>query len=192
MFWKQRHRKDAANVSHLDASEIVSQVGGIYADLNDQGQLVKPRSSLPCPWFTVRECFMITYEAEYLQLPENIRNSYLHVYRELAFFVDDRLCNEFHASLNVAAKCRSERLRETGLAEDEAFSRRFIASDTVTIQDRKAIWEHLGYEKTCPRHDLLLLAETLTYCGELNRALWNEWAAFANLIAYRQKAQKGT
>lgn len=192
MFWKQRHRKDATNLNPLDASEIVSQVGGIYADLNDQGQLVKPRSSLPCPWFAVRECFMIAYEAEYLQLPDNLRNSYHCVYRELAFFVDDGLYNEFNASLNVAARCRSERLRNTGLTEDEAFSRRFIASATVKVQDRKAIWEKLGHEKTCPRHDILLLAETLTYCGELHRTMWNEWAAFANLVAYRKKTHEGT
>jgi hypothetical protein len=60
----------------------------------------------------------------------------------------------------------------------------------VTGQDRKAIWESLSYEETCPRHDLLLLAETLTFCSELHRALDNEWAAFANLIAYRQKTEK--
>lgn len=191
MFWKKRHQQDAPNITHLFASDIVSRVGGIYADFNDQGYLVKPRSSLPCSWFTVRECFMTAYEAEYLQLSETIRNSYGHVYRELAFFVVDGLCNEFNASLNVAAKCRSERLRKVGLAEDEAFSRRYIASDTVKIEDRKAIWEHLRQEETCPRHNLLLLAETLTYCGEMHRALWNEWAALENLTAYRKKTEEG-
>jgi hypothetical protein len=178
-----------AGEHELYASDIVSQVGGIYADLNEQGYLIKPCSSLPCSWFAVRECFMTAYEAEYLQLSETIRNSYHHVYRELAFFVDDGLCDEFNASLTVAAKCRSERLRKMGLPEDEAFSRRVIASPTVKIEDRKAIWEHLRQEETCPRDDLLLLAETLAYCGEMHRALWNEWAAYANLIAYRKSTE---
>ena len=191
MFWKQRHRPETTKMDPQYASEIVTQVGGIYADLNDQGTLVKPRSSLPCAWFAVRECFMIAYEAEYLQLPENLKNSYHYVYSELAFFVDDDLCNEFNTSLNVATKCHSERLRNAGLTENEAVSRIFIASLSVKIDDRKAIWEHLEHEKTCPRHDLVLLAETLSYCGEMHRAMWNEWSAFANLVAYHKKTHKG-
>ncbi len=167
-----------------------SRVGGIYADFNEQGQLVKPRSSLPCPWFAVRECFMIAYETEYLELPEDLRNSYHFVYGELSFFVNDDLCKDFNYSLNIAAKCRFERSRTLGIPEDEAFCRKLIASDTVKIQDRKEIWTHLAREETCPRQHLLLLAETLTYCGELHRAMYNEWAAFANLIAYRKKKGK--
>jgi len=31
------------------------------------------------------------------------------------------------------------------------------------------------------------LIRTLTYCSALHRAMWDEWVAFANLIAYRQK-----
>ncbi len=187
MFWKQHHRQKATNFNDLDASEIVSQVSGIYADLNDQDQLVKPRSSLPCPLFTVRECFMTAYEKEYLQLSEKLRNSYHHVYRELAFFVDDELYNKFNASLNIAVKCRFEQEQKYGISQTEDFYRKLIASSSVTIQNRKAIWESLANEKTCPRHDLILLAETLSYCSESYRALWDEWAAFSNLVAYRKK-----
>ena len=189
MFWKQNHRRNVTNVNDLDASEIVSQVSGIYADLNEQGQLIKPRSSLPCSWFTVRECFMTAYEKEYPQLSEKLRDSYHHVYRELAFFVDDGLYNNFNSSLNIAAKCRFERDRKYGISQNEDFYRKLIASPSVTIQNRNEIWESLASanEKTCPKHDLLLLAETLSYCSELYGALWNEWAAFSNLIAYRKK-----
>jgi len=187
MFWKRRSREDAADVNNLDAEEIVSRVGGVYADFNEKGQLIKPRSSLPCSWFAARECFMIAYEREYLQLPEDLRHSYHFVYSELACFVDDELCKGFNYSLNIAAKCRSERNRTSGIQEDEAFCRKYIASDTVKIQDRKEIWSHLASESTCPRQHLLLLAETLVYCGELHRAMYDEWAAFANLIAYQKK-----
>lgn len=185
MFWKQRPRQ--GDVSNLDAGEIVSKVAGIYADLNEQGQLVKPRSILPCSWFVVRECFMADYETEYLKMPENVRESYHHVYRELSFFVDDDLCKDFNASLNTAAKCRFERSRKLGLKQDETFCRNFIASTAVITQNREEIWAHLTHEETCPKKDLLLLAETLTYCSELYRAMWDEWAAFANLVAYRSK-----
>ena len=187
MFWKQRHRQGDTNVNNLDTGEIVSKVGEIYAKFNEQGQLVKPQSSLPCSWFAVRECFMIAYEKEYLELPKNLHDSYHHVYRELAFFIDDDLCKDFNSSLDIAAKCRFERVRKLGISEDETFCRKFIAFYALRIQDRKEIWDHLAHEETCPRQHLLLLAETLTYCSELYRAMWNEWAAFANLIAYRKK-----
>ncbi len=189
MFWKQRHRPDAININPLDAREVVSQVGNIYANLTEQGQVVKPRSSLPRSWFAVRECFMIAYKAGYLQLPENMRNAFHHVYRELAFFVDDDLCSEFNSSLNVAAKCRSERFRQMGVTMEESYSRSSIAS--TSSQGRKEIWEDLTQEKTCPRNDLLLLVEVLSYCGEMHRAMWDEWSAFANLVAYRQKTTNG-
>jgi len=171
------------------ADEIVSKVGQTYADLNDRGQLVKPHSALPCSLFAVREAFQTAYEVELNQLSEEIKDSFAYVYKELAFFVDDSLCDSFNASLTVAVQHRRERLRAIGVEEDEMFSRNCIASDTVKIQDRKSIWEHLGHEETCPTRDLLLIAETLAYCGEMYRVLWNEWAAFANLTEYRNKSQ---
>lgn len=185
MFWNQRHRQGDTNVNNLDAGEIVSKVGEIYADLNEEGQLVKPCSSLPCSWFVVRECFMIAYEAEYLELPENIRDSYHFVYGEQSFFVDDDLWNDFNSSLNIAAKCRFERVRKLGLSTDETSCRNWIASVAVKVQDREEIWASLAREKTCPRQYLIVLAETLAYCSALHRAMWDEWAAYANLIAYR-------
>jgi hypothetical protein len=187
---KRHHQWDAPNMIGVYASDIVSEVAAIYVELNDQSVLVKTCSSLPCSWFAVRECFMTAYKAEHLQLSETIRNSYHHVYRELAFFVNDGLWNDFNASLAVAVKCRSERLRKMGVPEDEAFCRRMIASPTVTIEDRKAIWERLRREETCPRDDLLRLADTLTYCGEMYRALSDEWAAYANFIANRKSAKE--
>lgn len=187
MFWKPRSRQCDTDVNNLDAGEVVSKIGGIYADLTEQGQLVKPRSSLPRPWFVVRECFMIAYETEYLELPQNLHDSYHFVYRELSFFVDDDLCKDFNCSLNIAAKCRFERLRKYGISGDESFCRKFIASNLLKFHRREEIWSHLASEETCPRQHLLLLAEPLAYCSELHRAMWDEWAAFANLIAYRKK-----
>ena len=189
MFWKQKHPNKLANFAPSDATEIVSQVGGIYAKFCDQAQLIKPRSSLPCSWFTVRDCFMTAYEIEYHQLSEDLHNSYSHVYAELAFFVDDELCNQFNTSLNVAARCAAERLQKAGVQQNEASLRRFIASDTVKIKNRDAIWESLAQQETCPRDNLLVLAETLSYCGEMYRSISNEWSAFANLVEFRSKSQ---
>ena len=192
MFSKQRRQHDDTSPSPLDAGDIVSQVGLVYADLNEEDYLVKPRSRLPCSWFTARECFMIAYEAHYLQLPQNVHDSCHHVYPELAFFVDEDLWRDFNTSLAVASRCRSSRLREMGFSElpsaqDEALSRKLIASFGVKGMDRKQIWEGLSQETTCPRQNLLLLAETLTYCGELYRAMFDEWVAYANLIAFQKK-----
>lgn len=187
MFWKQRQKQDPININLIDAIEVVSQVGGIYADLNDQHLLVKPRSSLPRSWFAVRECFMVAYEAEHLRLSENIQNAYHYVYPQLAFFVDDDIYSQFNTSLDIAARCRSERIRKMGFAEEVALSKNIIASESVVIQDRKEIEEHLAQEDTCPKHDLLLLVETLSYCATLHRAMSNEWSAFLSLITYRQK-----
>lgn len=187
MFWKQSQKQDAFSINFIEATEVVSQVGGIYANLSDQHLLVKPRSSLPRSWFAVRECFMIAYEAEHLQLSENTKNAYHYVYPGLAFFVDDDLYSKFNASLDIAARCRSQRIRKMGLSEEVALSKSIIASESVIIQDRKDIEEHLNQEDTCPKHDLLLLTETLSYCATLHRAMSNEWSAFLKLIAYRQK-----
>ncbi len=171
----------------MDAGEIVSRVAEVYGDLNEQRQLVKPRSSLPCSWFSARESFFKAYKEEYLELTKEVDLSYHNVYTELAFFVDDDLCTSFNRSLDVAAKCRSERMRNLGVAEDESFCRQFIASPATRIQDRKEIWNQLTSEETCPRHHLVLLAETLVYCGALYRAMYDEWVAFANLLAYQYK-----
>ena len=91
MFWKYHRKRGAANTNPLEASEVISQVGGIYADRSLPGQLVQSRSILPCPWFTVRECFVINYEKNYLQLLEDTKSAYHLIYTELAFFVDDHL-----------------------------------------------------------------------------------------------------
>jgi len=187
MFWKQCPRRGDDSASKSDPAEIVSKVGEIYAAFCERHQLVKPRSSLPCPWFVVRECFMVAYEEEYLALPESLRDSYHHVYRELSFFVDDDLYKSFNSSLEIAAKCRFEEDRKRGKSRDMAFYRADIASQAVKVQDRKEILADLAHEVACPGQHVLLLAETLAYCSGLYRAMWDEWAAFANLIAYRKK-----
>ena len=189
MFWKQRPRQGDASGANLDAGEVVSQVGGIFADFSGRGQLVRPRSSLPCSWFAVRECFVVAYEREFLELTEENHNSYHYVYCDLAFFVDDDLCKQFDSALTIAAKCRCERLRKFGISEDETFCRSYLAGSEVKIQDRKEIWTALGdkFLETCPTQYLRLLAETMAHCGELHRAMRDEWESFVNFIAYRKK-----
>ena len=187
MFWRQRPRRDDSDISNLDPGEIVSQVGEIYANFCEQHQLIKPRSSLPCAWFVARECFMDAYEQEYLQLSEQLKDGYQHVYRELSFFVDDDLYKRFNAALDVAAKCRWEREQKLGLSEDLASCRRDIASLAVKVQSKEEIWASLAHEATCPKQHLILITETLTYCSRLFHGMDAEWVAFANLVAYRKK-----
>lgn len=187
---EQPHRQAHTNINNLVAREIVSKVGEIFADFNEQGQLVKPRSSLPCSWFAVRECFMNAYETDYLEVPKDLRFSYHLVYRELSFFIDDDLCEDFNSSWNIAAKCAFARFQALGIPADEAFCKNYIASHLVTSQDRKEIWANLAREETCPRQHLLLLWEILAYCSELHRVMWNEWAAFENLLAYRKNIKQ--
>ena len=131
---------------------------------------------------------MKAYEKEYHQLSEDLRNAYSHVYGELAFFVDDELYNRFNISLNIAAKCAAEQLQKAGVQQNEAFFRKFIASETVKVKDRNAIWKSLAQQETCPRENLLVLAETLSYCGEIYRSISNEWSAFANLVEFRSNS----
>lgn len=187
MFWKQRTKNKKPDIDPEYASDIVSQVGGIFASLNDRHQLIKPRTALPCSWFAVRECFMVAYDADYLHLPDELKNAYDQVYGELAFFVEDELCAEFNISLDVVAKCRSQAFKNIGAKEDVASERRRLASELVKYKDRKAIFESLANVEACPRRDLLLVAETLAHCGELYRAMSAEWTAFASLISFRKK-----
>lgn len=187
MIQTQQLRQSDAQSAFTEAAEIVSEVARIYVEFNDKGRLVKSRSSLPCSWIMARECMMTAYEVEYPDLSEDLQNSYHHIYRELSFFVEDDLCNEFNAALNIAARCRHERLKKMGISQDESFCRIMLASCHVTVLERREIWDRLACEETCPRQHLLLLAETLSFCSGTYRAMWDEWAAFANLIAYRRK-----
>jgi hypothetical protein len=187
MFWNKLIRNEMTEISSLESRKIVSRIGVLYADLNDRSQLVKPRSSLPCTWFSARESFFVAYRTDYPQLSKELHDSYHHVYSELAFFIDDEDSTRFALSLDVAAKCRSERMQKLGLAEDESFCRKFIASPTIKIQSRKEIWDQLAAEKTCPGDHLLFLAETLCFCGTLYRAMYDEWVAYANFLAYQNK-----
>jgi hypothetical protein len=137
----------------------------------------------------VRECFHQAYERDYLSLTKATQDSYHHVYRELAFFVEDDLCTEFNVALDVAVRCRMERMQGVGIAEDAVSCRIFIASDAVKIQQKNEIWDQLAKELTCPRKDLLVLANTLTYCSAIYRAMWNEWVAFTSQVAARHNKE---
>jgi hypothetical protein len=189
MFWKKNLHQGKNIADNFNAGDIVSKIAGIFADFNEKDQLVKPQSSLPCSWFASRECFMIAYNSEYAELSEELRHSYHFIYRELAFFIEDDLYDAFNVSLNIAVACRIKKLRAmglSGLSLDEDFCRRRIATGSVKIQRREEILKHLSQEETCPKQHLLLLAEILTYCSELHRAMWDEWVAFSNMVAYRK------
>ena len=186
MFWNKNQSREEAGVIRLNATETVTKVSKIYAELNEQRQLIKPRSSLPCTWFHARESFMTAYEAEFLDLSEELRNSYHHVYRELSFFVDDDLFKDFNTSLDVAVMCRIERSKKLGITEDEISCRSLIASEAVKVLDRGQIWASVAREKTCPREHGIVIWYTLVYCNGMYRAMWDEWAAFSNLILHRK------
>lgn len=187
MFWRQRSRRDDSDISNRDLGEVVSQIGEIYADFCEQQQLVKPRSSLPCPWYVAREYFMVAYEEVYSRAPERLKDFYQHVYRELSFFVDDDLYKRFNAALDVAAKCRWEEAQKLGRSSDLASCRRDMAGLWVIAQSDEEIRACLAHVATCPKQHLILIAETLIYCTRLFQAMDAEWVAFANLVAYRKR-----
>lgn len=184
MFW---NNKRSGKAGTYDVSEIVSKVGKLSAEFYRQHQLIKSRSSLPCSWFKTRECFLQAYEKEYRELPKQLHDSYLLTYADLAFFVEDHLSQEFEIALSIATKCRSERMQKLGLSEDEALSRRSIASIAVKAMERKEIFAQLAREVSCPRVHLVLLAETLSYCTAQYRTMYDEWVAHANFLSFTSK-----
>jgi hypothetical protein len=185
MFWSRSTQEQGQRALSLDPGGTVSLVAGVYTELNGRSQLVKPQSRLPCSWFSAREQFFAAYKSEYLALTEELRNSYHHVYAELAFFVDDDDMRQFESALDVATKHRIERMQKMGVPEEEAFCRRYLSSTTVKILSREQIWDRLRAEETCPRTHLLVLAETLSFCGALYRSMYDEWAIFANFVAHQ-------
>lgn len=193
MFWKGNGKKDKDNRLKLNSSEIVTQVAKVYGDYCDKGVLIRPHSSLPCSWFTARECFFIAFEAEYLEISEELRKGYHEVYRELALFIEDDLYKAYNYSLNVAAKCQIERFQpqgRSGVSMDiDSIKRRIVGFEMKTLS-REEIWKQLAMEEKLPKEHLAVLAEILSYCSGLYRAMWNEWAAFANLTAYRKLKTK--
>ncbi len=160
----------------------MSAVADAYAALNDRSQLVKPRSKLPASWFSTREHFFVAYKAEYSSLTKQLHDSYHQIYAELAFFVDDDDVARFETALDIATKHRIERMHKLGITEEESFCRRYLASPAAKVKTRQQIWDSLRAEETCPRTHLLILAETLCFCGALYRAMYDEWAAFANFV----------
>jgi len=184
MFWNKRHSNEAAA---QDAGQIVSRIGELSAYYYRKHQLVKSRSDLPCSWFSARECFLQAYEKEYRELPDQMHDSYLLIYADLAFFIDAKLSKEFEVALSSAARCRSERMGEIGISEDAELCRRFIASSAIKAQQRKEIFEHIDREVNCPREHLVVLAETLSFCAAQYRPMHDEWVAHANLLSYVKK-----
>lgn|GEM_PF-6470628 len=186
-FFSKKPREPQSKRDCLDADEIVRKVSLVYADYNDEDKKVKSRSSLPCSWFAARECFVIAYEREYLELSEQLKDSYHHVYRELAYFVDDELFESFENSLEIALRCSYDLLRSRGISDqDEAFQESMILGPDTG--DRNDIWTFLGeVAPTCPPYDRQHLAETLGYCNGMFKIMWDEWASFANLVEYRNK-----
>jgi len=188
MFRRPRSDKGAEDISYTRAAELVSQIGGVYADHNEQGLLVKKRSSLPCPWYVARESFTIAYKIEYLELPENLKNAYHHVYRELSFFIDDDSYQKYEASLDVVAQHQVEQMQKIGMSKSILTCRNLIANMGVTTQTREETWESLiKNNETCQREHLIILAETLGYCSAMYRLMWDEWVAYDTFIAFQIK-----
>ena len=192
MFWKHKSDRDSDNSHNLDSAGVVSRVGEVYAGFCDERQLIKPYSSLPCPWHFVRQCFMSDYTENYLSLPDDLKDSYQHIYRELSFFVDDDLLRDFNSALDIAAEAAAKFERELFIkkgisqpASPASFHKMMIANPSVVVQSREDIWKSLP--ENCPRQHRLVLFETLVYCSELFHSMDKEWVAFANLTAYRQK-----
>ncbi len=186
MKWKNLIHRARVGDREIDPREVVSSVSEKYADLSDRGRIVMPRSSLPCSWFRVRECFAEAYEMEYLQLPQHLKDSYHQVYRNLAYFLDDSLCRDFDVSLASFTKSRAERCGSVGIILDESRSKALNAGLALAAiaEDRKKIWERVNQEVNCPLRDRTRVAETLIYCTETYRSLWDEWASFANFMSY--------
>ena len=132
---------------------------------------------------------MVAYEREYDSVPENVHNNYHRIYGELAFFIDDALFARYENSLSIAVKCYSDKLREVGTESSEHFCRGMIADKTITVPgqgDADTILTRLKeIVPTCPSLDRLILTYALAYCAATHEAMWNEWAAFANLIRYK-------
>lgn len=185
MFRQPRDKAGIDTRTSVDHTEVVTRTSQAYATLNEQGRLIKPASSLPRSVDAIRESFKFAYAMEFRSLSDQLKDSYHHVYRELAFFIDDELCREFDQSLAIAADCRRKRrLAQGAPAEPKKLWQQLI--DLYARTDtRERIWDRLAEESTCPRSDLKLIAEVLSCCAGVHRALWDEWAAFATFVAYR-------
>jgi hypothetical protein len=192
VFDKRHMGESRFDIDYTSARDLVSEIGMIFGDLCEQGMLVKRRSSLPCPWYVARECFFITYGQEHSELSEQLKDSYHLVYRELSFFIEDKLWQDYERSLSTALQHRAQRNGMLGLSESEQFSKNLIASTTVTLKTREQIFDNLVQtEKDCPRAHLIVLAETLGFCAALYRLMWDEWAAYTTLIAHEDRMKTG-
>lgn len=188
MFWKKQSAAVNFEIDVDYADEVVSKIGGIYADLNDAGHLIKSQSDLPCSWFSARECFSISYKNSHQGLPKSLKDSYKFIYEELAFFVDKDLYQLYNKSLKSVIECIIREHRERGTKSDEKSIRLYLVNSVVMTSkkgDEILNWL-LNRCKTCSEKDILLISEVLMYCTDLRRSMQQEWIAFINVIPIQQ------
>jgi hypothetical protein len=184
-----RRKQQQFDQADQRAREVMSTVGTVYAELNEKGELIKSRLCLPFSLFNIRACFMDAYECEFAQLKDDVKHSYHHVYRELAFFVDDKLAMAYKKSMNVAVQHLAKSHFElTGRQPTDDFCRNFLAGRSILVEDPEKFWARLEKQvPNCPAEDRRVLVELLGYCVQLFHALDSEWVAFANLVAYKNR-----
>lgn len=192
MFGKRDSEMGRFVIDSTLAINLVADIGAVYADLCAAGVLVKKRSSLPCPWYVARECFMIAYRAQHRELSDQLESAYLTVFSDLSFFVEDSLCENYERSLTVAVRHRMEHFGNSASGWTERSVRNDFANEGVIAQTREEVFSSLlKMETYCPREHLIVLAETLSYCSALYRIMWDEWAAYTTLIAHEDRMRSG-
>lgn len=188
MFWKKQTKAINSEIDVDYAVEVVSKVGGIYAEMSESRHLIKSQSDLPCSWFSVRECFFASYKNCYQSMPKEIKDSCSHVYKELAFFVDGDLYKIYKKSFKDSIDCIIREQKEMGVNYDRKTIRSLYFSTPLMLGKRgDDLLAYLSNRcKTCSEKDILIITEVLTYCAELRQAMHQEWIGFINIIPIQQ------
>jgi len=123
-----------------------------------------------------------------------MQDNYHMVYSGLAFFIEESLFVDFNGSLDIIVNGYMRSMEVMGHPINESSCRNIIASSSVWAKSREEIWNSLlAHEKVIGngvselRLHIIKLAEVLDYCGSMYRAMWDEWAAYANLTAFQHR-----
>jgi hypothetical protein len=180
--WYQKMIRAGAPDRSSDA-DIPGLTAAVYAGLDEAGVEFKPASRLPAELHVVREEFKRAFRREYHQLTSEVRHSYHHVYRELAFFLEAPLADRCERIVDELAKAFQEQDVKQGRPPDDLkLARSYVMPIMRLPSGREEFLKQLVRLDKDRDKDRRLLVEVCTYCNAMYGLLWNEWVAYENFV----------
>jgi len=180
--------KRNAPIDPEEAMENVIEISGIFADLNEAGEFIKSQSKLPCTWDVARKSFKIAYKHYHSFITEEQDQGFHSVYRELAYFVEEKERIRFQKAMDLILKETNAHERERYGERATVYTEVLIVGFEVGFQPKEKTKDRLVNSPVLrPKGALLAVAEIAGCCGEQYKLMWDEWADYANHVSGKKQ-----